>query len=108
WQKAMELAATIYRITDRFPSREQFGLTMQLRRAAVSIPSNIAEGEGRGSKADFVRFLNIAHGSLREAETQVLLATKLGFLTTERTGEPMNLAAEVGRLIQGLIKSLRR
>lgn len=108
WQKEMEMARSIYKITEQFPSQENFGLTTQLRRAAVSVSSNIAEGEGRGSRQDFIRFLYIAHGSLREAETQILLAGSLEYVNSETVEQVMSLAGEVGRLIQGLIKSLRR
>src|SRR4051794_5130461 len=81
WQKAMDLVAEVYRASRGFPSEELYGLTNQVRRASVSIPSNIAEGEGRGTNAEFVRFLRIAYGSLREVETQLLIAERLGYLS---------------------------
>lgn len=80
WQKSMDLVSDIYQTTEAIPDIERFGLTAQMRRAAVSIPSNIAEGAGRNSDKDFVRFLNIAGGSLQELETQLLLAAKLNYL----------------------------
>ncbi|WIO74190.1 four helix bundle protein [Porticoccaceae bacterium LTM1] len=80
WKQAMELALSVYKSTQRFPDEEKFGLISQMRRASVSIASNIAEGAGRGSDRDFVCFLIIARGSLNELETQVLLAIQLGFL----------------------------
>jgi four helix bundle protein len=105
WQKAMDLAAGVYEISKCFPPDERFGLTAQIRRAAVSIASNIAEGQGRGSDADFVRFLRIAYGSLREVETQLLLSLRLGFTTEDAIRLPMDLCAEFGRLLNGLMKS---
>ena len=77
WQKAMDLVVHVYEVTESFPQREVFGLTNQVRRAAVSIPSNIAEGQGRGTTKDFLHFLAIARGSLQEVETQLLLAYRL-------------------------------
>ena len=79
WQKAMDLVMRVYEATECFPQRELFGLTNQLRRAAVSIPSNIAEGQGRNTTADFLRFLSIARGSLQELETQILIASRLRY-----------------------------
>ena len=106
WQKAMDLAETTYRLTRDFPREEQFGLTSQMRRAAVSVPSNIAEGQGRRSDPTFHHFLSIAHGSVRELETQTLLAHRLGFLKLSGRDELTNAASEVGRLITGLANSL--
>lgn len=79
WQKAMDFVHRVYALTSGFPGDERFGLTSQLRRAAVSIPSNIAEGEGRETPGDFIRFLAIAHGSLREVETQLRISQRLGY-----------------------------
>ena len=106
WQKAMDLVELIYKATAQFPREEIYGLTNQLRRAAVSVPSNIAEGQGRGSANDFRRFLSISYGSLREVETQVLISQRLHFLTDAQADRVMNLTAEVGRLINGLTNSL--
>src|ERR1051325_1703932 len=106
WQKAMDLVEMVYKATDQFPKEEIYGLTNQLRRAVVSVPSNIAEGRGRNSVNDFRRFLAIGHGSLREAETQILIAQRLHYLNGAQTERLMNLTAEVGRLIQGLNNSL--
>src|SRR5436853_6958040 len=80
WQKAMEIVCRIYQLTSSFPAEERFGLTNQLRRAAVSIPSNIAEGQGRGVSRDFARFLRIANGSRQELETQITISIRLGYL----------------------------
>lgn len=104
WQKAMQLAKDVYKATSQMPERERFGLTAQLRRAAVSIPSNIAEGHGRQSLPDYIRFLKIARGSLMELQTQLLLGEELGFL--QPTGNTIDLLAETDRVLQGLIRSL--
>lgn len=84
WQKAHQLTLAIYETTHAFPRTEQYSLTAQMRRCVVSIPSNIAEGTGRGSKADFARFLQIALGSASELEYQILLARDLGYMSRER------------------------
>ena len=109
WQKAMDLVEAIYRVTEPFPSEEKFGLTSQLRRAAVSIPSNIAEGYSRRSRSDYVRFLDIARGSANEIETQLLIAVRLRVADDEdQTGKVMELAMEVQRILKGLVDSLLR
>ena len=108
WQKAMKLAAAVYRRTENFPSREIYGLTAQMRRAAVSVPSNIAEGQGRRTDPEFQHFLGNARGSLVELETQVQLAHELGFLPGEIADELAALTAEVGRLINGLMDALHK
>ena len=105
WQKAMDLSVAIYQVTAAFPNEEQFGLVSQLRRATVSIPSNIAEGSGRKSAKDFIRFLRIADGSAAEVETQLLLAEKLGFAETSRLGSD---AVEVRKMLSGLIAAVRQ
>jgi four helix bundle protein len=102
----MDLVELVYKQTECFPREEQFGLTMQLRRAAVSTPSNIAEGQGRKSTAEFRHHLSIACGSLREVETQILIAERLRYFTAPQTRSLLDLAAEVGRLINGLWNSL--
>jgi four helix bundle protein len=106
WQKAMELCEAIYRVTARFPKEETYGLTSQMRRASVSVPSNIAEGQGRGSDKDWNRHLRIAYGSLRELETQLILAQRLKFLTASDTDALLERSSEVGRLMNGLMKRL--
>lgn len=106
WQKAMDLATDVYRVTEAFPSREQFGLTNQMRRASVSIPSNIAEGQGRGTTKDYVHFLHIARGSLQELETQMLLAQRLKFTSESEVQNLLVLCDEVSRLVSGLMNSL--
>jgi four helix bundle protein len=107
WQKAMDLAEAVYRVTAGFPKEELYGLRGQLRKAATSVPSNIAEGQGRRSDGAFAHHLSIAHGSLREVETQVLLAGRFGYLDQDQSKRLLEQAAEVGRLISGLANSLR-
>lgn len=108
WQKAMDLVVGVYEATRAFPREEIYGLTSQLRRAAVSIPSNIAEGQGRHSSKAFIQFLGIAYGSLQETETQVILATRLGYLETTQEAQLLEQCSEVGKLINGLTNALRR
>lgn len=108
WQKAMDLVERIYEATREFPKEELYGLASQVRRAAVSIPSNIAEGQGRRSTNEFLHHLSYAHGSLREAETQILIAGRLGYLRQSKVDAVTSLSAEVGRLINGLANSLNR
>ena len=107
WQKAMDLVIEIYEVSHQFPREEIFALTSQLRRAAVSIPSNIAEGQGRSSRKEFLYFLGNAKGSLSEVETQVLIARKLNYIDDEVSNSLLNLSAEVGRILNGLLTSLR-
>ena len=104
WKQSMELTRTIYRETKKFPIEERFGMVSQMRRSAVSVPSNVAEGACRGSRKDFVRFLMIARGSLGEIETQLFLAKDLGYL--ENIDDITSLTNRVFRLICGLISSL--
>jgi four helix bundle protein len=106
WQKAMDLVVEIYQTTADFPTGERFGLTNQVRRAAVSIPSNIAEGQGRGPSQDFVRFLCIARGSLQEVETQIILATRLGYLSQDGCDRLSDRIIELAKIINGLIRSI--
>jgi four helix bundle protein len=108
WQKAMDLVEDVYRSSKDFPREEIYALTSQIRRAAVSIPSNIAEGQGRRTTADFLRHLSIAYGSLCEVETQILIARRLKYIAQSRLEEVMSRAGEVGRLLNGLMASLSR
>ena len=104
WQKAMSLVTVVYRATQGMPREECYGLTSQIRRAAVSVPSNIAEGQGRLTRGEFRHFLGQAKGSLLEMETQILIAQNLGYIP-----EPealLNQIAEVARLLNGLLNSL--
>jgi four helix bundle protein len=106
WQRAMLLVREIYGITRSFPSDERFGLTSQLRRAAVSIPSNIAEGHERRSTADYIRFVSIAEGSLAEARTQLLIARDLGYCSDSHIEPTMRELDEIRRMLNALRRSL--
>ncbi len=107
WQKSMDLARVLYRLTENFPKSETFGLRNQIRRACVSIPSTIAEGDARFSKKDFIHFLRTAKGSLAEVETQVMLAADFGYIERTQADESLQRADEVGRIVAGLIASLQ-
>ncbi len=106
WQKAMDAVTDVYRLTDSFPQREQFGLTNQARRAAVSVPSNIAEGQGRGTTKDYIHFLYISRGSLQELETQLMIAERLGFAPPDQVQPLLARTTEVSRILSGLINAL--
>src|SRR5258708_38933956 len=108
WQKAMVLAERIYQSTSTFPRNETFGLTSQLRRSAVSVPSNIAEGHGRVTRGEWVNFLGQARGSLLEMQTQIMLSKRLGFGDSNRLDADLELSEEVGRIINGLLASVPR
>ena len=108
WQKAMDLVDLIYTASRSFPKGEVYGLQSQIRRAAVSVPSNIAEGQGRRTKGEFQNALSVAHGSIREVETQIMIALRQQFTSPENEQAVLNLASEVGRLVQGLMNSLTR
>jgi four helix bundle protein len=106
WQKAMDLVDAVYALSAGFPREELFGLTSQIRRAAVSVPSNIAEGQGRWTTGEFVQFLGVANGSLREVETQTHIAVRQKFVGASDAETVFRLAGEVCRLIYGLKNSL--
>ena len=108
WQLAMKLVAEVYRVTKDFPREEIYGLTNQVRRAAVSVPSNIAEGQGRNSTKEFLHYLSIARGSLFEVETQLEIARQLFYIPSEDAALIEQLIASVGRLINGLSRSLTK
>ncbi len=108
WQKAMELVKQIYELTKEFPKEEIYGLTSQIRRAAVSVPSNIAEGQGRDSTKEFLHHLSIAYGLLMETETQILIAESLNYLRAKESNIILEKTAEAGRLINGLSRSLKQ
>ena len=107
WQKSMELVREIYQITTAFPKNEEYGLRSQMRRAAVSVPSNLAEGAARKGKNEFKQFLNIAQGSLSELDTQVELAHMLGYMASERHREIMSKMTEISKMLHGLTNSLK-
>src|SRR4051794_3935243 len=108
WQIAMALAKQIYESTAAFPKDERFGLVNQMRRAAVSIPSNIAEGHARSSTAEFQRFISIAMGSVAELETQALLSQDLGFLSIDQQQPLLQQLDQIGKMLRGLHRSLER
>lgn len=107
WQLGMELVTLVYQLTERFPQNEMFGLTNQIRRASVSVPSNIAEGFGRNSNGDFSHFLSMANGSLCEVETQLLIAKNLGFITQDAYEQLINKTLECGKVLRAFWKSVR-
>ena len=102
WQKAMDLAAEIHLLSKAFPREELYGLTSQVRRAAVSVPSNIAEGQARQSTAEFLNFLSIAQGSLAEVDTQIMLAQRFHYLTSETATKAVSLSIEVSKMLSSL------
>lgn len=106
WQKSITLVQQVYELSKDFPKSEFFGLSQQLRRSAVSVPSNIAEGYGRGSRNDYLRFCKIARGSCFELETQIIIAIQLKMVNKVSAENVTSLINEVCRLLQGLINSL--
>lgn len=107
WQKAIELTIAIYKLTESFPPSERYGLTAQLRRAAVSTSSNIAEGYGRSTRGEYLQFLGHARGSNCEVETQLIIVAALGFGLEPNRAIAEKLCSDVSRLLRGLIQSLR-
>ncbi|MCR4965696.1 MAG: four helix bundle protein [Bacteroidales bacterium] len=99
WQKAMDMVANVYKLTQDLPKEELFALTSQIRRAAISVPSNIAEGYGRQSKKEYLHFLSVANGSVCEIETQLLLCAKIGYLSEESIKETLQTLSEIGKMI---------
>ncbi len=106
WQKAMDFVTGIYRITELFPVEERFGLSTQMRRAAVSVPSNIAEGHGRKLTGAYLNHLSIACGSLMELETQIQIALRLNFVGADKASSLLEQTNEIGKMLNGLKKSL--
>ncbi len=107
WKKAVDFVVLIYKVTENFPTEEKFGLTSQIRRASVSIPSNIAEGAARTSNKEFLYFLSNAQGSASEVSTQLLIAMRLGFLSEQTYYEFREKLDEIGRMISGLCNHIR-
>lgn len=105
WQRSVKLSILCYQVTQHFPQSELYGLTSQIRRSAVSVPSNIAEGYGRVGKNEYIRFLQIALGSLRELDTQLIIAKEVGLITTEQVLPAMK---EVDELQRVLVSTLRK
>jgi len=106
WQLAMNLAETCYRITRCFPKDELYGMTSQIRRAAASVPANIAEGHGRNSRGEYMHFLRVAQGSLKELETHVLLAQRVGLAETKAVETILTQSDVLGKMLRALIRSL--
>jgi four helix bundle protein len=106
WQKGMALAKQVYQLTAGFPAEEKFGLVSQMRRAAVSVPSNLAEGQARNTTGEFVQFISHAEGSLAELDTQLLLAVELNFLTSASAAAGLEAVAELRRMTNGLRRSI--
>ncbi len=106
WQRAIEMTVAVYKLSSRFPKDEMYGLTSQVRRASVSVASDIAEGYGRGTRGEYKQFLNIARGSNYEVQTQLVIARELGFGDTKDLGVADSLSAEVGKMIFTLIDRL--
>jgi len=106
WQKSIEVTEKVYIITRKLPKEEMYSLTNQMRRAAVSIPSNIAEGQARNSTKEFIHFLSIARGSKAELETQLLLCLKIGYLNDTDISEIMELLTEIGKMLNTLVRKL--
>jgi four helix bundle protein len=108
WQKAIDFVVRTYKLTGQFPRTELYGLMSQLQRASVSVPSNIAEGAGRGHTREFIQHCCISRGSLYEAETQIIIAQRLGFATDADVDPLLGMVGEIGRMLNGLIASLER
>jgi four helix bundle protein len=106
WQRAMQMSLAIYRLSSGFPPEERYGLTSQIRRAGVSVPSNIAEGYGRGTRKDYKQFLSIARGSTLEVQTQLIIANELGFCDLQQMKETEGLSEEVSKMLYSLIGKL--
>jgi four helix bundle protein len=108
WQKSMKLAVAVYKTTADFPKHELYGLSSQMRRAAVSVPANIAEGRGRWYRGEFAHHCAIARGSLMELDTYLELAIELGYLRKQSVAPALELVEELGRMLTALIRALRR
>jgi four helix bundle protein len=108
WQMAMTLAEDCYRLTAHFPNSELYGLTSQIRRASVSVPSNIAEGHGRETTRSFIHFSRVAQGSLKELQTQLLLAGRVGLTTSTATQPLIEKCDRIGKMLRSMIRSLER
>src|SRR5882724_8497561 len=107
WQKALDLTILIYRLSEGFPKTEIYGLTSQVRRASFSVPSNIAEGYGRGSRKEYLQFLSVAQGSLKEMETQTIIAQRLGYATLPQAERVLSDSEVVGKMLGSLMRSLK-
>ena len=108
WQKAMDLVVACYRVAENFPKTETYGLAIQLQRAAVSVPANIAEGQGRNHTKEFINHLSMAYGSLMEIETHLQIAGRLGYMKDSDLQGLLSQSNEIGRMLNGLMQSLNR
>lgn len=108
WQKSILLVKSIYILTDSFPNSENFILSQQIKRSAISIPSNIAEGWGRNSSGSYVQFLRIATGSLCELETQLIIAVELNYTSTDKISHAIGLAEEISKMLKSLINTIEK
>lgn len=106
WQRGIQLSLAVYKLTAKFPKEELYGLTSQMRRAAVSIPSNIAEGYGRGARGEYKQFLGIARGSTLELETQLVIANELGYCDLDGFRAVEATSGEVGKMLHALLRKL--
>lgn len=108
WKKAIDLVRQIYDLTKTFPKNEDYSLTSQMRRAAISVPSNISEGAARQTKKEFIQFLHMAQGSLSELDTQIEIAKRLGYFSEDQNKKTLEIMQDVDRMLSGLIKSLKK
>ena len=108
WQKSVDLAVEMYTLTKKFPPEERFGLVSQIRKCAVSIASNIAEGSGRNTPGEFIHFIGISEGSVNELETQLIISQKLGFITNAELDKSSSSISEIRKMLFSLKKSLRK
>ena len=108
WQKSMDLVVVCYRMAEKFPKSEAYGLTVQLQRAVVSVPANIAEGQGRNHTKEFINHLSIAYGSLMEVETHLQIAARLAYIAQAELDDLLLKTNEIGRMLNGLMQSLNR
>lgn len=108
WKKAVDLVQQIYDLTKTFPKNEDYSLTSQMRRAAISVPSNIAEGAARQTKKEFMQFLHMAQGSLSELDTQIEIAKRLGYFSEDQSKKPFEIMQDIDMMLSGLIKSLKK
>ena len=108
WKSSIELTVACYKTTESFPTTETYGLTSQIRRASTSIAANIAEGYGRDNTGSYVQFLRVAQGSLKELETHIIVAKRIGYLQSSSESEILQKSEEVGKMLRALIRSLQR
>lgn len=108
WKKSIQLIKSCYLLTDKFPKTETYGISSQLRRSVVSVAANIAEGHSRSSTKEFIRFIDIAYGSLAETETHLIIACELGYITASDIENILVKSAEIGRMLNGLVSSLQK